>query len=105
MPTRAEFTALWNNRTMTMEDIAMRWNASRSLVMSWAKRFGLPPRPACRQSKRRYRMPVLVLHPADNHCLAVNDGPGPSDPTPEQIAARAEELRQAHYAQRRAADY
>ena len=108
LPTRQEFASAWEDQSLTLEDIAARWNASRRLVKDWAKRFGLSPRPALNWRKgrrRKHRMPAIVLTQADNHCLPVNDGPGRHDPTPEQIAARAEELRQAHYAQRRAADY
>ena len=76
----AKLFALWSDMTIHRDDIARRLGISVSRLYLLKQRHGLPDRPCKRQWPR-------------------------ADPTPEQIAERARECREKHYAQRRAEPY
>ena len=70
-----EFFRLWHDPTLSRRDIGLALGVSQSFLSTMAARLGLP--------RRKTR-----------HCEA-------NDPTPEQIAERARECRERHYAARR----
>jgi len=66
---------MWHDRTLTRREIALALGVSQSFLSTTAARLGLPRRE--------------TVHSEAN------------DPTPEQIAERARECRERHYAARR----
>ena len=46
-------------------------------------------KPSARRSAPRSNATRIVLKAEENHCDPVEDGPGPEDPTPEEIAELA----------------
>lgn len=68
---------LWNDRTLTRSEIASRLKISHTFLTRLVKRHKLPPRQA--EHKR--------------HVV---------DPTPDEIAERARQCREKHFAERRA---
>ena len=91
-PSREVFAAAYMNLTMTVDDIALRFRVSDTTVKSWARRFNLPPRKSGGWRGNR-PAPRIVLKEDENHCNPVNDGPGPDDRTPEEIAELAAYVR------------
>ena len=91
-PSRKVFAAAYMNMTMTVDDIALRFRVSDTTVKSWARRFNLPPRKSGGWRGNR-PAPRIVLKEDENHCNPVNDGPGPDDRTPEEIAELAAYVR------------
>ena len=87
-PSREQFAAAYKNQNLTVEDIALQFRVSKTTVKDWAKRFDLSAR---RSGGYRAgsQAPRIVLKAEENHCEPVHDGPGPDDPTPEQIAELA----------------
>jgi hypothetical protein len=73
----ARLTKLWCYHTLPRAEVARRVGVSGSHLTRLASLYKLPERPA-------------------EHCAWV------TDPTPEEIAERARECRERHYAQRRA---
>ena len=69
--------ALWADHTLERCDIARRLRISTTHLVRLASRYKLPPRP--------YEHKSITV-----------------DPTPEEIAERARECRERHFAQRRA---
>ncbi len=69
--------ALWDDHALTRVDVAHRLGVSPTQLTRLVAQYRLPPRPRDRN----------------------NNTP---DPTPDQIAERARECRERHYAQRRA---
>jgi len=70
-----ELRQLWMDETISRREIGIRLGVSQSFLSNAAARLGLPRRETV-------------------HCAA-------NDPTPEQIAERARECRERHYAARR----
>lgn len=91
-PSREAFAAAYTNLTMTVDDVALRFRVSDTTVKSWARRFNLPPRKTGGWRGNR-PAPRIVLKEDENHCNPVNDGPGPDDRTPEEIAELAAYVR------------
>jgi len=69
LPSKKEFTEAWDDESLTRIDIAKRFNVSLSTLCSLAKRYDLPTQ-------------------RDNYTKT-----GAPDPTPEEIAKRAAEVR------------
>jgi transposase-like protein len=63
------------------QDIARRAGIGKDAVYSWVKRFGLP---------------------ADRRVAYLDSERNPNNPSPEQIEVLKRELREQHYAKRRA---
>lgn len=84
-PSRDTFTAAYLDRSVTINELCVRYCVSDTTVKHWARRFGLPPRPT-----GGYRTPSnaprIMLKAQDNHCVEQHDGPMWGDPTPEEIA-------------------
>ena len=99
-PTREEFARLWHDPAVTVEAICRRYRVSNTTCVRWAKRWGLAPR-----TTGGYRppsvAPPIMLKREDDHCHEVHDGPGPGDPTPADIDARAWAIRQRHLEEKR----
>ena len=87
-PSREAFTAAYLDRSVSVNELCLRYRVSDTTVKHWARRFGLAPRPT-----GGYRTPgnapKIVLKADDNHCVEQHDGPMWGDPTPEQIAELA----------------
>lgn len=113
-PTREEFAAMWSTGT-PVEEFVRRYEVSASAVRRWAIKFGLPSRTAIAPSpaesgrleefrecwsdpdltyvdiSRRFRARrTTLLKWAATYGLGEKarrdeDGPGPGDPTPEEI--------------------
>ena len=87
-PSREAFTAAYLDRSISVNELCLRYRVSDTTVKHWARRFGLAPRPT-----GGYRTPgnapKIVIKAEDNHCEPVEDGPQWGDPTPEEIAELA----------------
>lgn len=101
-PTRQEFAALWFDTSVTVEEICRRLMISHTTCVRWAKRWAMPHRPPGGYRGPKATAEPLYIKASDDHCDEVDDGPGPHDPTPSEILARAWELREQHYAEKRA---
>lgn len=91
-PSREAFTAAYLDRSISVNELCLRYRVSDTTVKHWARRFGLAPRPT-----GGYRTPGnaprIVIKAEDNHCNPVEDGPGPDDPPPDLIAEKAAYIR------------
>ena len=91
-PSREAFTAAYLDRSISVNELCLRYRVSDTTVKHWARRFGLAPRPT-----GGYRTPgnapKIVLKAEENHCNPVEDGPGPDDPPPWLITERAAYIR------------
>ncbi len=87
-PSREAFCAAYLDRSVSVNELCLRYRVSDTTIKKWARRFGLAPRPT-----GGYRTPSnaprIILKAEENHCEPVNDGPLWGDPTPEQIAELA----------------
>ena len=70
-----ELFRMWHDRTLTRREIALALGVSQSFLSTTAARLGLPRRE--------------TVHSEAN------------DPTPEEIARRAQECRERHFRERR----
>jgi hypothetical protein len=91
-PSLEAFAAAYQNLSLTVDDIAIRFRVSDTTVKNWARRFNLPPRTTggWRGGKPA---PRIVLKAEDNHCNPVEDGPGPDDPPLWLIIEKAAYIR------------
>lgn len=75
---------MWADLDIPVLTICRILRISETTCTLWARRWGLPPRPA-----GGYRPPSvaprIVLKADDNHCREVHDGPAFGDPTPSEI--------------------
>jgi hypothetical protein len=95
-PPLLELHRLWFDPTETVERIAYRYRVSPVTVRRWAARHGLPFRSEACQAERNHVIRPIYLKHDEQSCEPVDDGPSAGDPTPEQIAARAAEIREEH---------
>ena len=91
-PGRAAFAAVYADAAVSTQEMCDRWQVSRQTICEWARRFGLPARQHGGQ-RERHAAAEIVIHPRDNHCEPVDDGPGPDDPPPWLIAEKAAYIR------------
>ena len=101
-PSREAFTAAYLDRSISVNELCLRYRVSDTTVKHWARRFGLAPRPT-----GGYRTPGnaprIMLKADDNHCVEQHDGPMWGDPTREEIAelaayCRARRIMEGHVA-------
>lgn len=83
-PTREEFAALWHDAGVTVVEICRRLRISDTTCAKWARRWGLRPRTSGGFRPPSKAPPIILKH-GEDHCREVLDGPGPGDPTPEEI--------------------
>ena len=84
-PSRDAFTLAYLDRSVTINELCLRYRVSDTTVKHWARRFGLPPRPTGGWRNNVTAAPI-VLKEYDNHCREVVDVPLWGDPTREEIA-------------------
>ena len=91
-PSREAFAAAYQNLSLTVDDIALRFRVSDTTVKNWARRFNLPPRTTggWRGGKPA---PRIVLKQEENHCIEQHDGPLWGEPTVDEIAELAAYVR------------
>ena len=87
-PSREVFTAAYLDRSVTVNELCLRYRVSDTTVKHWARRLGLPPRPTGGWRNNVRAAPITLKH-EENHCDEVNDVPQWGDPTPAEIAELA----------------
>lgn len=87
-PSYSEFAAAYLDRSISVNELCLRYRVSDTTVKHWARRFGLAPRPTGGY-RSPSNAPKIILKAEENHCEPVDDGPQWGDPTPEQIAELA----------------
>jgi transposase-like protein len=87
-PNREQFAAAYLDRSVSVNELCLRYRVSDTTVKHWARRFGLAPRPAGGY-RPPSKAPQIVLKAHENHCDPVDDEPQWGDPTPEEISELA----------------
>ena len=87
-PSREAFTEAYLDRSVSVNELCLRYRVSDTTVKHWARRFGLAPRPTGGY-RTPSNAPKIILKEHENHCIEQHDGPQLGDPTPEQIAELA----------------
>ena len=101
-PSREAFTEAYLDRSVSVNELCLRYRVSHKTVKHWARRSGLALRPT-----GGYRTPGnaprIILKDHENHCVEQHDGPLWGDPTPDEIVelsayCRARRIVEGHVA-------